>query len=280
MKQEKIINPHDKFFKSVLSKKEHARDFLRHYLPSHINELLDFNSLSIVKDSFIEKELKEYFSDLLYSIDIKGQESFIYLLFEHKSAPDPLTPFQVLRYMVLIWGRLLKQGHIHRKLPIILPIVAYHGVSTWKVGLSFIDLFHISDEALKEYIPDFKYLLCDISHLSDEDIKGAVILKATLLVLKYIFRPDLREHIGSIFGLLNDLSSKQTALEYFETLLRYLVHATDRLDKEDIKKGIMDIPEGGNIMPTIAEQWIEEGFQRGMQQGMQQECSRECSRDY
>ena len=31
-----IVNPHDKFFKEVLSRQDVARDFILHYLPSDI----------------------------------------------------------------------------------------------------------------------------------------------------------------------------------------------------------------------------------------------------
>ena len=36
---EKIINPHDKFFKQIFSQEEHAKEFLNIYLPKHIKKL-------------------------------------------------------------------------------------------------------------------------------------------------------------------------------------------------------------------------------------------------
>jgi len=265
-----IINPHDRFFKNIFSHEEYAREFLENYLPEEIKKLLDLNTLIIFKESFIEKELREYFSDLLYRIDIKRQIAFIYLLFEHKSRPDPLTAFQLLRYMVKIWGLLIKQGQVHTKLPIIIPLVIYHGASAWRIDTRFTGLFCPPDDSLRVYIPDFNYMLYDISHLSDDGIKGAVMLRVSLLVLKYIFTPELKEKLAAIFSLLKDLKSKKTGLEYLETLLRYIINATDKITKEDLQKAIESIPEGGDIMPTIAEQWIEEGYKKGIQQGMQQ----------
>jgi predicted transposase YdaD len=49
----KISNPHDRFFKEVLSRQEVARDFLLHYVPANIVDLLDVDSLEIRKDSFV-----------------------------------------------------------------------------------------------------------------------------------------------------------------------------------------------------------------------------------
>lgn len=39
MKQQ-IVNPHDRFFKQVLSRREAANDFLRHYLPAKVVKYL------------------------------------------------------------------------------------------------------------------------------------------------------------------------------------------------------------------------------------------------
>jgi len=85
-----------------------------------------------------------------------------------------------------------------------------------------------------------------------------------------VFRPDLGKQLEKIFGLFKDLTLKETGLEYLETLLRYLVNATDTIKKDDIARAIQSIPEGDKIMPTIAEQCKKEGFEQGIQQGIQQ----------
>jgi hypothetical protein len=69
-----ILNhPHDTIVKEILSRKETARDFFSHYLPDRIRALLDLDSLEICKDSLIENELREYFSDLLYRLKPVGR---------------------------------------------------------------------------------------------------------------------------------------------------------------------------------------------------------------
>lgn len=82
---ELIKNPHDKFFKETLSNIETARSFIENYLPEKILHIINTKEIVIVKDSFVEKELQERFSDLLYKVNIKGETGYIYLLFEHKS---------------------------------------------------------------------------------------------------------------------------------------------------------------------------------------------------
>lgn len=267
-----IDNPHDKFFKKVFSGRETAAEFLQNYLPSDMVRLLDLESLEYTKDSFVDKHLKEYFSDLLFRAYFKdGSPGYVYILFEHKSYQEPLTAFHILRYMVKIWDLLLKDKE-KPGFPVIIPLVLYHGETAWRAGLNFRDLFDYPEE-IESVIPDFQYLLWDASGYSDEEIKGRAILRVALLLLKYIFREDLRDRFPEILGLLRGLSERRTGLDYIEVILRYIISAApkDNINYEDIKAAVDEsLPHiGGEIMPTIADSLIEQGVQQGVQQGMQ-----------
>lgn len=262
-----LINPHDRFFKEVLSQQDAARDFLRYYLPAEVAGLLDYSSLEVRKDSFVDKELQEHFSDLLYEVKLRdGRDAYVYVLFEHKSYPEPLIAFQLLRYMVRIWEQSLKQG---AALSPILPVVVYHGQAAWKIPLDLRGLFGLPGE-LEPFLPDYGYWLCDLSRYSDEDIKGVVTLRVAMLLLKYIFREDLRQRLPDIVTLLGKLSEQRTGLEYLETVLRYLSCATDRITEDDLKQAVeAAFPERGELMSTVAEKWIEQGLQQGLLDGIE-----------
>lgn len=64
----KIITPHDAFFKRLFGAPEVAADFLRNYLPAEIVSRLDLETLQLEKESFIDPELRESFSDLLFKV--------------------------------------------------------------------------------------------------------------------------------------------------------------------------------------------------------------------
>ena len=266
-----ITNPHDRFFKEVFARKEVAADFLLNYLPVDVLACLDENSINLTKDSFVDNELATHFSDLLYEVDLHdGSGAYVYVLFEHKSFPDSEVAFQLLRYMVRIWEQACRQRQL-KKLPPIIPVVLYHGVVNWKISRKFSAMFEHT-EALGPFVPDFSYLVCDLSRYNNDDIKGMVLLKVTMLLFKYIMSEELRGQLPEIFKLLKDLSARETGMEYLQTVLVYLSKSTDKINREDIKEALeIAFPsEGGEIMPTIAEEWIQEGFERGMQQGMQQ----------
>ena len=100
----KVVNPHDKVFRAAYSNKENARSLLTDKLPAKVLKLVDLDSMEISKDSFIEKDLADYYSDILYRVNLTGgNQGLIYVLFEHKSYYDKYVHLQLLEYMVKIW---------------------------------------------------------------------------------------------------------------------------------------------------------------------------------
>jgi len=231
--------------------------------------LLDLNTLELTKDSFIDQRLREYYSDLLYRVQLKnGTSAFVYLLLEHKRQAKRLTVVQVLRYIVEIWESPLAQIEGKTVLPPVIPIVVYHGDQPWPYGQSLHAILSLPAE-LAPYVPEFRYELCDLAGLADADIKGAVLLRVALLVMKHIADPRLAEQLPEIFGLLRTLAEKPTALGYLETLLRYLAAAATRLTEPDIQQALAEILPAleEKLMPTIAETWLERGRTEGRAEG-------------
>ena len=80
-----INNPHDVFAKSVMSKIENARDFFNGVLPEGLRELIDLETLRLEKESYVDEELSEFYSDIVYTCMYRGSTVKLVLLFEHKS---------------------------------------------------------------------------------------------------------------------------------------------------------------------------------------------------
>jgi predicted transposase YdaD len=85
-------NIHDAFFKAALSTSEMADVFLRERLPREVAELLTPEPPEQMSGSFVDEELAQHHSDLLFRLRLKtGDDAFAYVLLEHKSAPDRLA---------------------------------------------------------------------------------------------------------------------------------------------------------------------------------------------
>lgn len=145
--------------------------------------------------------------------------------------------------------------------PPIIAIIFYHGKAKWGYSLEFIDLFNKAlPEPIKQYLPNYKHVLCDMSALKDEEIKGNILTMATLWLFKHIFDDDLFEQLPKTMGLLADLANKETALEYIETVLRYLGSAAN-FDQKKLHSVVqMTIPTTGEgIMTAAVEEWAKQG---------------------
>ncbi len=82
-----LNNPHDRFFKGALGLLIVAKPMIEAYLPKDLLDKLDLDTLEIDPNSYINDELKENFSDLVWSCQLKGskEERKIAFLLEHKS---------------------------------------------------------------------------------------------------------------------------------------------------------------------------------------------------
>lgn len=271
-----MINPHDRFFKETFGDIAVTKDFLYHYLPNEVVEYVDLDTLTPQKDSFISDELKESFSDLLFQVDINNEEGYVYFLFEHKSSPERGIVLQLLRYLINIWESKTKKQN-NWDLPVVIPLVIYQGRDNWNVPSSLGDMISGYDnlpEELKVYIPDFTYQLYDLSHRSDEEIKGQAILKIYHTLIKEISNPNNEDVLQSILKAITylvEIDNKQKGIEYFETVIRYIFGAGKNLTESEVQRILEQVehtyPEGSDVVMTLAEHYMEKGKEEGMKLG-------------
>ena len=84
--------------------------------------------------------------------------------------------------MIRLWD-LAETGRKKNPLPIILPLILYHGKRRWRLGTELAALHPLSGE-LAAYIPRFTCLLTNLRGLSDDEIMGPSRLRAVLLALR------------------------------------------------------------------------------------------------
>jgi predicted transposase/invertase (TIGR01784 family) len=263
-----LANHHDIFFKTALKEKERASDFLDHVLPVEIRRDIDFSTLSMENTSYVDDSLAEHFSDLVYSCLFGQSKIKIALLFEHKSSPDKELPYQLMKYMVQIWGADSLQKQTFTP---VLPIVFYHGKKRWKPA-RLNSCFKNPPSSLMPYIPDFNYLFVDLSDYSDEAIKGEMFklasLKISMLILKHIFEPDtLETELRNFFEIGRRYFEDRAGLDFLKSIITYIFKATE-IESIKIVDAIRPVTkEGGDIAMTTAEKLRQEGHQEGHQEG-------------
>ena len=205
----------------------------RALLPAPLRAEIAWDTVSHEAGSFIDPELADSHSDLLFSVRLRGAQAFVYMLLEHQSTNDPFMLLRMLAYLVRIWARYRKQHE--GPLPVIIPIVIAHAPGGWTAPTSFHALLCPDPRSIPgvaDLIPSFSLIVDDLSHLSNTDIKNR-------------------------------------ALELFPALALWALRdSRDSVRYEKFHAKIREhIPEAEEEAMTIAEQLRQEGMEKGRLEG-------------
>lgn len=178
--------PHDPFVKFVFQDPKRAAAELRTLLPAALVARIDWPTLRLENDSYVDAELAQSFGDRLFSVeDVTGRKLHIYVLFEHQSTSSPDMCVRALGYKVQIWQRQLRTSKRDRITPII-PVVLCHAEGGWQHAGSLRDMLDTSPETfelLRDYIPDFRLLIDDLAQLDDSALLARPASPAVLVAL-------------------------------------------------------------------------------------------------
>lgn len=219
-------NLHDKFVKEFLLKKQNAIDFLKVALPDDVLRVLDLEQLKPTQNSFITKDIKELFSDVVYKCKLTtGADSYCSILIEHKSYKDPLVGFQVGHY---IFNGYLQQIKNKEPFHVIIPLIFYHHEDKW-IFKSVESYFNNISEELSRFIPRFDTVFFDVKLLSDETIFEIrnTALTTMLITQKHRIRPEeLLDRMEKIFESLQTQEERNS----FERNFVYILYIFKKED--------------------------------------------------
>jgi predicted transposase YdaD len=257
-------NVHDAFFKQALADPKLAALFLREHLPSDIAGLLSPEPPEPVPGSFVDEELQQHHTDLLFRIRLKsGPAALAYVLMEHKSSPDPGARLQLLRYVVRVLTRWYDQNEQPLPLPTVFPLLVHQGPERWTLSCEFADLFGVVPQLLRSYVPCFRHGLVDLAQIDDRDLSSDISLRAVLKALKYSRRPDLPDRIDIVLAEAPVLEEKVlfVILTYLD---RIPINAKIKVQETLLRL----VPERRElIMGWLTQPYYEQGFAEGHAQG-------------
>ncbi len=104
----------------------------------------------------------------------------------------------------------------------------FHGRNKWnKQPLTdyFADLDDSLDDNLKQFLPNFDYLLLDTNQYENKDFQQLNVaeLQYSILTMKYIFSMDkLLNNLETIFSDIEQILETEEGRKFFQTLVIYL----------------------------------------------------------
>ncbi len=260
---------HDGLAKRILTDPIAAYEFISHYLPESCKELLDLTTINVEKESFVEEDLKQKFSDVVFSIKMKNkEEAFIYTLIEVEVSPKYWTAFKLWKYVFLLLER--HKTAKQEKLPLVIPIVLYHGNRPFNAPRNLWDLF--GHPILAKELMGGDYQLVNLYAMPDEQIKQKEHLGMLEYFMKYIYQRDMLKLWDAFLENFKSciLLDKEKGYIYIRSFLWY---SNSKLpeDKQPVLEKIITkhLPreDKKDIMRTIAQKYRDEGIQIGRTKG-------------
>jgi len=240
-------------------------NFMELHLPAELRAICDLSTLKLESGSFVEDDLRQYFSDVLYSLKTTAGEGYVHVLIEHQSSPDKHMAFRLMRYAVAAMQRHLESGH--KKLPLVIPVLFYTGKrSPYPYSTRWLNEF--DEPALAGKLYSSAFPLVDVTVIPDDEIASHRSMAALTLLQKHIHQRDLTELTDRLAPILlaGYLSSSQVI-----SLVHYIVQAGETADAESFVRELAQrVPQHGDALMTIAQQLEQKGIQKGIQLGRQE----------
>jgi predicted transposase/invertase (TIGR01784 family) len=260
-----IANPHDAFFRKFLTRAEVARDFLQIHLPADIAEKCAWDTLSMEASSFVEPDLRQYYSDIVYRMRIGSSAGYISCVLEHQSTPYRLMAFRMARYALAVMQHHIDQGN--KRLPLVVPVLFYHGRKRpYPYTTRFPDCFRGRRLAEKVYGRPFP--LVDITVIPDEEILTHRNVAALELLQKHIQARDITLMAENLVQLLNSWSLGD---ELFDTAVCYTFQHGDASSVPRLLDMLTrKAPHHREKIMTIAQKLEQQGRMEGRHEGLEE----------
>lgn len=227
LKNNNVHHEHDVGYKHIFSHKGTFLELLRSFAKKEWANLIKEEDLILVDKSYILSDFEEEESDILYKVNINGEEVIFYVLLEFQSKVDFQMPMRLLFYMTEVWRDVLKntdKNEMKRKsfkLPAVIPIVLYNGKKKWTAKTSFKEILS-GYELFEDNILNFNYMLFDINRYSDEELYSiSNLVSAVFLLDQEMDEKELIRRLRKLIYILKKISPEQFSV--FKQWLKKIV---------------------------------------------------------
>jgi predicted transposase/invertase (TIGR01784 family) len=273
------MQPHDNAYKNLFSHPDAVRDLLRGFVHEDWVELLDFDSLEKVSNSYVTDDLRDREDDIIWRIRMRPSDSiqastqaaewlYVYLLIEFQSGVDPYMAVRILTYLGLLYQDLIKGGKIlGGKLPAVFPLVLYNGERAWTAPREVSDLIEAGPASLAAYRPQLRYFLLDEGRVPEEDLEADNAIASVVRLERSNSPQEIEQVVGQLAKRLQADRHRELRRALTVWINRVVLR---RFKLKDEEPPLQDLQEIHHMISERVERWTEQWLQQGVQQGMQQ----------
>lgn len=273
--QKNINNEHDLGYKSILSQKKNFIDFLRDFVKKDWANSVKEENLILIDKEFILDDFKEEEADIVYKVNLNGNEVIFYVLLEFQSKVDFRMPIRLLMYMTEIWRDELRNTEKNIKkrkeyrLPAIVPIVLYNGKQKWTAARNFKEILNGYEE-FEDNIVDFRYLLFDVNRMDKEEL----VEIANVVSSVFLLDQDMNvAEIANRLKLVGKIMRKTTTSEQKKIFNKWVFNVLGNRFEKDKQKEMYKVlietseKESDNMVSNLGRN-IEKAFKKAEKDGM------------
>jgi len=248
-----------------------AKDFLQAYLPAALLQEIDFSSLKVENQSFLDENYKVNAADIVYSVKLGGQIAYIYILCEQQTNVDKHMAFRLLTYTVRLMEEHLRK-HPDSPLPFVYPMVVYSGEKPWDAPQEIFPLFGENESLARTWLLK-PYQLIDIARMSDEEFQKHTWCGVMEFALKCRRVRNFAATLQILLPWIRALENEHPrGLVLGKVVLQYIV---DGMQADETTLFLQEVDHylsaelKGEAM-TLAQCFEQQGLEKGLQQGRQQ----------
>lgn len=269
-------SPHDALVRATFSQIDHARGLVQAALPGAIVARFDLGTLTLCPGSFVDGDLRQRHSDLLFSVDLASRDARIYVLFEHQSTVEALMAFRMLLYMTRIWERHRRTHPKATRLPVIVPLLLHHSRRGWAAATTFEGLLDADDAtlaALGEHTVRLRLVLDDISDEDDSSLRTRAMTALGRLVLFCLRRgrepEELMRRLQGFRDLIAEARRAPNGGEALGIVWRYILASQPRKRPELVMAHLSEAAgnEAKEEFMSVADVLVERGRKAGRREG-------------
>lgn len=195
----------------------------------------------------------------------------MYILVEHQSRPDKQLPFRVVKYLVNLLEKYVKEDN-EKLLPLVYPIIFYHGKQTpYPYTTNFYEQF-VAPNIAKEIFPG-DIQLVDVGQIEDEILKKQLWTGLMEYVAKHIYARDIADYLTDISREMSKIEAYSQGIMFIELVAHYVYNSSNNNQSPEQFTQALSAhlsAEGGSKIMSPAQQFINLGIERGIEQGIEQ----------
>lgn len=238
---------YDDAYKYLFSNKCIFYQLIKSFVKEDFIQDISLSDITLIDRSFVSDEFLSRESDIIYKVNLKDTEAYIFILLEFQSTVDKTIPVRMLLYIIQFYDLLFRNSQ-KGLLPSVFPILLYTGQDNWSIPLNIRDL--IDKRIPQKYIPSFEYY-----KIIEKDIPDEVLLRLHNLISAIIYlekqkdEASLRKAIDNVIELIKDenIIDIRMFTIWFKRMFR------QKVDLKDYNK-IHNLAEVNNMLTTIADE--------------------------